>query len=66
MQASDFINEQPHGPDGFPNRSIRRASGRWLIGALLATGGYAVLAGGVLLLPFVLSPNAIQNDGIGL
>jgi hypothetical protein len=62
MQASDCAHEQPHVPDGFPNRSIRRASGRRLIGALLATGGYALLAGEVLQLPFVLSSYAIQND----
>jgi len=30
--------------------------------ALLALGGYFVLAGGIFYLPFALSPNAIQND----
>jgi hypothetical protein len=30
--------------------------------AFLAAGGYALLVGGIFLLPFVLSPYAIQND----
>ena len=30
--------------------------------AFVATGGFALLVGGIFLLPFVLSPYAIQND----
>lgn len=33
-----------------------------VVSVLLATGGFLLLAGGVFLLPFALSPYAIQND----
>ncbi len=59
----------PHiSPDALPPAHQPRDRGAsWTWGvraatALLAGGGYAVLVGGVFLLPFAIDANAIQND----
>ncbi len=52
--------------ENLPTQPPRRGAGhearQRFVCALLAVGGYTLLAGGVFLLPFALSPNAIQND----
>ncbi|HEU0028060.1 MAG TPA: hypothetical protein VFQ25_13175 [Ktedonobacterales bacterium] len=45
-----------------PSGGAGRAPGLRVASALLAAGGFALLAGAVFLLPFALSPYAIQND----
>jgi hypothetical protein len=45
-----------------PGQADGRPAGLRAATALLATGGFALLAGAVFLLPFALSAYAIQND----
>jgi hypothetical protein len=45
-----------------PTRPVAPANGTHFTTATLALSAFLLLTGGVLLLPFALSPNAIQND----
>lgn len=59
MNTPMASNERPGAPGTGHSAGLR-------IGfALLATGGFLLLAGAVFLLPFALSPYAIQNDVYG-
>ncbi len=62
MSTSGFADEQHNLPGRLPNHGTRATAGARVVSALLATGAFAVLAGGILLLPFALSPYATQND----
>ncbi len=62
MSTSGFADEQHNLPGQLPNHGTRATAGARVVSALLAIGAFAVLAGGILLLPFALTPDAIQND----
>lgn len=62
MTTSDAANERPHRSQRLTPPGSGRTTGVRVASALLATGAYALLTGGVFLRPFVLSPYAIQND----
>lgn len=55
-------DENPPIQSPLPQRGAGHTNAPRAMTALLAIGGSALLSGGVFLLPFALSPNAIQND----